>query len=188
MPTTGSESGLVSEVQSLLKTAYNGGSNSFQAGHDYQLYSTAASASIGLGWVDNAATHQVTVMPALYGDANLDGVVNFSDLNKVLTNYNLTNMTWSQGDCNYDGVVNFADLNKVLTNYNLTGPLNINNLPVFAFDSLEADSQAMRLLASDDITVSGTTVVPEPSVLALLAAGLLGLAAWTWRKAKRTSC
>ena len=35
----------------------------------------------------------------LPGDANQDGVVNFSDLNKVLTNYNLT----------------------VLTNYNLTG-------------------------------------------------------------------
>jgi hypothetical protein len=70
----------------------------------------------------------------------------------------------------------------VLTNCDLTGPVNINNLPSLVLQSLEADSQAMQLLASDDITVSGTTVVPEPSVLALLAAGLLGLAAWRWRK------
>jgi len=33
-------------------------------------------------------------------------------------------------------VVNFADLNKLLTNYNLTGPLNINNLPMLAHDAL----------------------------------------------------
>ena len=32
-------------------------------------------AGLGLGWVDNATTHQVTIMPALYGDCTLDGVV-----------------------------------------------------------------------------------------------------------------
>jgi autotransporter-associated beta strand protein len=158
------ESSLVSTVQSLLHTACNGGVSSFQAGHDYQLYSTAASSTIGLGWVDNATTHQVTVMPALYGDANLDGVVDFSDLNKVLTNYNMTGMSWSQGDFNYDGVVNFADLNKVLTNYNLTGPLNIKNIPALALQSLEADPRAVQLLAADHITVSGASVVAGPAV------------------------
>ncbi len=175
---TGSESGLVSEVQSLLKTAYNGGAGSFQAGHDYQLYSAAASNTVGLGWVDNTTTHQVTVMPALYGDANLDGVVNFSDLNKVLTNYNSTGMTWSQGDFNYDGVVNFTDLNKILTNYNLSGPLNINNLPPSAYQSLESDSQAMQLLAKDGITLSQP--VPEPSSLVMLASLLALGGAWRW--------
>jgi hypothetical protein len=110
----------------------------------------------------------------------LDGLVNFSDLNKVLTNYNLTGMSWSQGDCTYDGVVNFSDLNKVLTNYNLTGPLNINNLPALALQSLEADSQAMQLLARDGITISGASPVPEPSdfvMLAALATAALGMAA-----------
>jgi hypothetical protein len=94
--------------------------------------------------------------------------------------FNRSSLTYN--GINYDGTVNFADLNKVLTNCDLTGPVNINNLPSLVLQSLEADSQAMQLLASDDITVSGTTVVPEPSVLALLAAGLLGLAAWRWRK------
>jgi autotransporter-associated beta strand protein len=182
---TANESSLVSTVQSLLRTAYNGGSNSFQSGHDYQLFSTAASNRIGLGWVDNAATHQVTVMPALYGDANLDGVVDASDLDTVLANYDMTGASWSQGDFNYDGTVGFADLNKVLTNFHLTGPLKINSLSLLAFDSLEADSQAMQLLAGDGITISAGAV-PEPSVPALLAGAWLGLAVvGMWRKRKQ---
>ena len=58
----------------------------------------------------------------LPGDANQDGSVNFSDLNKVLTNYNLTGMSWSQGDVTGDGAVNFSDLNVVLTYYNQSLP------------------------------------------------------------------
>jgi hypothetical protein len=113
-------------VLTLLTAAYNGGVNSFLSG---QIRDSSATTLIGLGWVDNTTTMQITIMPAIYGDVNLDGVVNFSDLNKVLTNYNLTGMVWSQGDVNYNGVVNFSDLNKVLTNYNLTGPLNIQDAP-----------------------------------------------------------
>jgi hypothetical protein len=55
----------------------------------------------------------------LPGDANLDGTVNGTDLNTVLSDYNLTGMTWFQGDFNGDGTVNGADLNVVLSNYNL---------------------------------------------------------------------
>jgi C1A family cysteine protease len=58
----------------------------------------------------------------LPGDATQNATVDFSDLNKVLTNYNLSGMNWSQGDVTGDGVVDFADLNKVLTNYNLGLP------------------------------------------------------------------
>ncbi len=72
-------------------------------------------------------------------------------------------------------MVNFADLNKLLTNYNLAGPLNINNLPMLAYDALEADSQAMQLLSSDGITLSQP--VPEPSSLVLLVS-LLASGAW----------
>ena len=57
-------------------------------------------------------------MYTLYGDTNLDGTVNGTDLNNVLSNYNQTGMTWSQGDFNYDGTVNGTDLNTVLSNYN----------------------------------------------------------------------
>ncbi|MBX3351357.1 MAG: hypothetical protein KF684_00340 [Phycisphaeraceae bacterium] len=52
----------------------------------------------------------------LAGDANGDGVVNFADLNAVLTNFGAGGANL-EGDVNCDGVVNFADLNAVLTNF-----------------------------------------------------------------------
>ena len=57
-------------------------------------------------------------MYTLYGDCNLDGTVNGSDLNTVLSNFNKTGMYWAQGDFNYDGTVNGSDLNTVLSNFN----------------------------------------------------------------------
>ena len=88
------------------------------------------------------------------GDANLDGVVNFTDLNIVLTNYNQPG-DWSEGDFNHDGVVNFADLNIVLTNYNqsFAGA-------TIASGSYDLDAEAIRALS-----LAGVTVVPEPGAL-----------------------
>jgi autotransporter-associated beta strand protein len=75
-------------------------------------------ATHGLGWSDDTANKKVAVSYTLYGDANLDYTVDGSDLNVVLSNYNLTSTVWSQGDFNYDGTVDGADLNVVLSNYN----------------------------------------------------------------------
>jgi len=118
-------------------------------------------------------------MPALYGDANLSGKVDFSDLSILLSNYGKAGTYyWSQGDFNYDGTVNFSDLSKLLANYGKSGPLNIGNIP-----NLTLDSQALRLLARDNITVSGTSPVPEPSSLVMLA--LLLALGGTWRMRRR---
>ena len=89
------------------------------------------------------------------GDTNDDGTVNGADLNTVLSNYNQTGMDWAHRDFNGDGTVNGDDLNTVLSNYNQT--LGVS---------------------------SGGVAVPEPSTLALLAAGLFGVAAYVWRKRK----
>ncbi len=168
-----------SAVQAALKTAYGHG---FTSTSD-PIYNTSATSSIGLGWVDNAATKQVTIMPAMYGDANLDGVVGLADLNTLLTNYGKSGMSWSQGDFNYDGIVGLADLNTLLTNYGKTGPLQIANAP---YPNL--DSQAIQLLARDGITFSGATAVPEPSSLIMLAAlavsGAFGVSVRARRKRK----
>lgn len=52
------------------------------------------------------------------GDLNGDGVVNFADLNLLLSNFGQTGAPGSTpGDANGDGVVNFEDLNIVLTNF-----------------------------------------------------------------------
>ena len=76
-----------------------------------------------LGWLDNTTTDQITIMPTLVGDANLDGVVTNADLNIVQQNLNHIGMTWSQGDFNYDGMVNYADLAGLYANLNQTPPV-----------------------------------------------------------------
>ena len=69
--------------------------------------------------------------------------------------------------------MNFDDLNQVLTAYNqsLGGTDTISGAGL--------DGQAINMLSG-----SGITVVPEPSSVVLLLAGLMGLLAYGWRKRK----
>lgn len=53
---------------------------------------------------------------SLQGDATGDSVVNFADLNIVLSQFGQTG-AGLQGDANNDGVVNFADLNIILSEF-----------------------------------------------------------------------
>jgi autotransporter-associated beta strand protein len=103
----------------LITTSYNGG-----LWNTGKFKNTTQNATHGLGWADDGSS-KVTVMYTLYGDSDLDGSVNGTDLNTVLSNYNLAG-AWSQGDFDYSGTVDGADLNIVLSNYNqslsMTGP------------------------------------------------------------------
>ena len=95
-----------------------GTSNPFSQGNGAQIYSTTADvANRAIGWIDDGVD-EVTVMYTLYGDSNLDGSVNGTDLNAVLSYYNQSGQVWACGDFNYDGSVNGTDLNTVLSNYN----------------------------------------------------------------------
>ncbi len=51
------------------------------------------------------------------GDTNGDGVVDFEDLNNVLSDFNASGAGLA-GDLNLDGVVDFADLNEVISFFN----------------------------------------------------------------------
>ena len=116
------------------------------------------------------------LVQALYGDCTLDGTVNGTDLAKVLADWGKTGQTWTQGDFNYDGVVNGTDLAKLLANWGKSMPTGIV-IDGAAYPNL--DSGAISMLRG-----AGITVVPEPGTLALLAAGLIGLLAYAWRKRK----
>jgi hypothetical protein len=60
----------------------------------------------------------------LFGDANLDTTVDFTDLVALAQNYNTLdgNRVWTEGDFTYDGNVDFSDLVKLAQNYNTSLP------------------------------------------------------------------
>ncbi len=121
------ETSQVAMVADLLTASYDAESQThFNTG---QFQSLAADATHGLGWAYNSVVGQVIVAYTLYGDTNLDGLVNLSDLGVLGDNYGHTGATWQQGDFNYDGVVNLSDLGylgdnygHVLTDMSPTGP------------------------------------------------------------------
>ena len=107
----------------------------------------------------------VLVKYTYYGDANLDGKVDGSDYSLIDSSFATETSTgtpvsgWYAGDFNYDGVVDGSD-------YTL-----IDN----AFNSQGAAITAS--IASPSAQVAGSSAVPEPTTLSLLAvatAGLLG--------------
>jgi autotransporter-associated beta strand protein len=145
------------EVQALLTASYHGGV--WDVGQIRNT--TAATTGLSLGWKEDTAVSQVTIMATYVGDADLSGTVNVADLTALLNDYNKTGMVWKDGDFNYDSVVNVADLTALLNNYNR--------------------SILGSVAAGTGLSI-GSSAVPEPRMLALLVPGLLGLLAYGWRK------
>ncbi len=82
-----------------------------------------------------------------FGDANLDGQVDATDLNALALNWRRTNAdSWSQGDFNGDSIVNAADLNSLALNWR-----------------------------SGVDPVAPSAAVPEPAGILLLGIGLIGV-------------
>jgi hypothetical protein len=120
-------------------------------------YSFIATGSGGAGLGFNGYDYAVVGTPEVPGDANLDGKVDINDLTIVLAHYGNSSAIWNTGDFNGDGRVDINDLTIVLAHYGATA----------------GASGGPNLGA-----------VPEPAALLLLAAGLAGLLACAWRKAK----
>lgn len=155
-------------IKNLLTASYGTGSTHFATG---KFLSTTADATHGLGWMDDPVAHTVTVAYTLYGDANLDGRVDVSDLAALAANYRKSVNGWASGDFNYDGMVNVLDLAVLAANYrhSLASGIGLESGPFYA--------AAMAALL--DV---GMTSAPEPGTLALLIVAGLSLLGYAWRK------
>jgi autotransporter-associated beta strand protein len=172
---------LISTVQSLLHTSY--GSN-FLSG---QLYdSTAVAGNIGLGSWDNTTTHQITVMPAVFGDCDGSGQVNTTDLGILLSNWYKTGVGWAGGDFTYSGQVTTTDLGLLLSNWYKSGTI-LTNIPAAEFQEIESNSDAMSLLAQHDITITEATPAPEPSSIVMLVGLAIAGTVWGIRRRRRNT-
>ncbi len=85
------------------------------------------------------------------GDANLDGVVNLNDFNRLAANFGGSGKIWATADFNFDGIVSLHDFNLMSANFGFSaGP----NGPT------PEDWSALA------------AAVPEPSTMGLLFAAL----------------
>ncbi len=120
--------------------------------------SSAIANQTALGWKDDAASQSILVKYTYYGDANLDGQVDISDLGALATAWQ-TSAVWSQGDFDYSGFVDISDLGKLATNWQL----GVGNPLGPSFD---------EALAS--VGLAGVSV-PEPGSISLVSLGMIAL-------------
>ena len=96
-------------------------------------------------WLSGAASHNGLSEAYSPGDANLDGSVNASDLNKLALSWQSSVTGWSLGDFTADGQANAADLNQLALNWQGSIPM----------------------------ASAASSPVPEPSAMLLTVVGLV---------------
>jgi alpha-L-arabinofuranosidase len=120
----GSGSDPISTIAGYIKSGFNGGTWN---GDGINSSIAAVEPVYGVGYADSAdkgnpanlASGTIKIMYTLLGDANLDGIVNSTDLAFVQANFNKGANGWDQGDFNYDGMVNGIDFGELSANFNL---------------------------------------------------------------------
>jgi autotransporter-associated beta strand protein len=130
------------------------------------IFSSQASGSYGIGWADgNDASESGIVAPdtvliayALYGDANLDGVVNGIDFTILVSSLGKSVSSWDKGDFNNDSVVNGIDFTELVANLGKSASGAAVALPAADYAAIDAFAAANGLMAD----------VPEPTSASLL--------------------
>ena len=97
------------------------------------ISSTLASDKLAVADVDNGSA--ILLQPAIKGDVNLDGKVDFGDFVALARSYGKTGADWSMGDFDYDAKVDFADLVALARNYGGTGPTAATLTPAVSVDA-----------------------------------------------------
>jgi hypothetical protein len=150
-------------ILSALASGYNNGTwtgsgiTSSTAAASHGIYGVAYG---GAGVVPGITWGQAEIGYALYGDTNLDGVVNGIDFAVVVGNLGkAVSVGWQAGDFNYDGVVNSADFTRFMTNFGRHS--NAPDIAISPADLAALDAFAAANGLSDN-------QIPEPASLALL--------------------
>jgi hypothetical protein len=116
----------ISGIRSLLASGRNGGAwngsgiltSAGDASHFALGFGEAGSLFPGGTFAGRPVDATAVVVKfTRYGDANLDGQVDVSDLGRLATNWQTSGRDWSAGDFNYDSSVDVSDLGLLATNW-----------------------------------------------------------------------
>jgi secreted trypsin-like serine protease len=159
----------ITSIASLISSGFAAGSWSGPG-----IVSSLADSSLhGLGFAENSVLGltsfggqnvddtSVLIGYTFFGDANLDGKVDVTDLGALATNWQ-TSALWSGGDFNYDNFVDVSDLGELATNWQA-------GVAASALGALPFD-QALAAVGL------GNVAVPEPANLSALAVCLAAAA------------
>ncbi|MGD0463962.1 MAG: PEP-CTERM sorting domain-containing protein [Tepidisphaeraceae bacterium] len=153
----------VATIRSYLVTGYNGG-----PWNGPGINSSAANSHYGLGYADGKdgivsglSSGQIEIKYTLYGDANLDGVVNGADFTILATNLGKSVSGWDQGDFLYTGTVTGGDFTALVANLGKTASGADVVLPASIYAAVDAFAAANGLMAD----------VPEPATGSVLLIG-----------------
>ena len=159
----------IAAIAGYIKTGYSSG-----AWNGLGIDSSVAAVNphYGLGYADSAdqgnpanlSSDQIEVKYTLYGDANLDGVVNGTDFGIMAAHFGQQVSGWDQGDFNYDGVVNGSDFGLLAANFGQQANGAVVELPSSDWAALDSFAAANNLLAD----------VPEPAAFGLIVLAGIG--------------
>jgi fibronectin-binding autotransporter adhesin len=159
---------------SILSYLKAGSNNGHWNGPGITSSTATANTAYGVGFADGQSgivaglsSGTLEIAYTLYGDINLDGVVNGTDFGILAANFGKSvTAGWEQGDLNYDGVVNGSDFGLLAGNFGKSASGQAIALPASQWAALDAFAAAHNLLAD----------VPEPSCvtcITLFAATLM---------------
>jgi autotransporter-associated beta strand protein len=173
----GSQATADATIRSYLISGYNGGAWN---GPGIDSSASAANARYGLGYADGAdgvvsglSSGQIEVKYTLYGDANLDGVVNGTDFGILAAHFGQQVSAWDEGDFTYGGVVNGTDFGLLAANFGQQANGAAVELPASDWTALYSFAAANGLMAD----------VPEPASGAMVLMTVIGAVA-----RRRRSC
>ncbi|HUO11016.1 MAG TPA: hypothetical protein VM008_22140 [Phycisphaerae bacterium] len=124
------------------------------------IYDAYLPANYGVAVMDNAVlakstfggisvdANSILISRELLGDANADGHVDLTDLSKVLNNFGVATLNWTDG--NFDGqpTIDLTDLSDVLNNFGLSNPNAFNAPAPATAEAPEPASLALAALAA----------------------------------------